>query len=95
MALSSDVVERLARLARIEIQAAEAPGVAEKLGGILDFIGQLEAADTAQVIPMAHPLDRGQRLRSDEVTETDSRERYQEDASAVRDGLYLVPKVID
>lgn len=95
MALSSDAVERLARLARIEIGAEEAPGVVTKLGGIVEFIGQLETADTTDVTPMAHPLDRGQRLREDEVTESDARDQYQANAAAVRDGLYLVPKVID
>ena len=48
---------------------------------------------------MAHPLDarlpEGQRLRPDEVTETDRREAYQAVAPAVQDGLYLVPKVIE
>ena len=44
---------------------------------------------------MAHPLDAAQRLRPDEVTETNDRDRYQENAAAVTDGLYLVPKVLE
>jgi aspartyl-tRNA(Asn)/glutamyl-tRNA(Gln) amidotransferase subunit C len=36
-----------------------------------------------------------QRLRPDEVTETDERDSYQKNAAAVSDGLYLVPKVIE
>jgi aspartyl-tRNA(Asn)/glutamyl-tRNA(Gln) amidotransferase subunit C len=48
---------------------------------------------------MAHPLDAqlpgGQRLRPDEVTESDQRELFQSVAPATQDGLYLVPKVIE
>jgi aspartyl-tRNA(Asn)/glutamyl-tRNA(Gln) amidotransferase subunit C len=37
----------------------------------------------------------GQRLRPDEVIETDQHQAYQSVAPAVEDGLYLVPKVIE
>ncbi|HZW60193.1 MAG TPA: Asp-tRNA(Asn)/Glu-tRNA(Gln) amidotransferase subunit GatC, partial [Woeseiaceae bacterium] len=43
----------------------------------------------------AHPLNQTQRLRADEVTEGDERERIQANAPAVSDGLYLVPKVLE
>jgi aspartyl-tRNA(Asn)/glutamyl-tRNA(Gln) amidotransferase subunit C len=36
----------------------------------------------------------GQRLRPDEVTETDHRELYQQNSAAVGQGFYRVPKVI-
>ena len=45
---------------------------------------------------MAHPLPGlAQRLRPDEVLETDQHERYQRNAPQVEAGLYLVPKVIE
>jgi aspartyl-tRNA(Asn)/glutamyl-tRNA(Gln) amidotransferase subunit C len=44
---------------------------------------------------MAHPLEMGQRLRPDEVTETDHRDLYQQNAPAVGQGFYRVPKVIE
>ncbi len=44
---------------------------------------------------MAHPLDAVQRLRADEVTESDQREQFQRIAPATENGLYLVPKVIE
>ncbi len=46
-------------------------------------------------MPMAHPLDAVQRLRPDEVTESDQRDYFQENAAAVADGYYLVPRVIE
>jgi aspartyl-tRNA(Asn)/glutamyl-tRNA(Gln) amidotransferase subunit C len=44
---------------------------------------------------MAHPMEAGQRLRADEITETDHRDRFQAVAPQVEAGLYLVPKVIE
>jgi aspartyl-tRNA(Asn)/glutamyl-tRNA(Gln) amidotransferase subunit C len=62
-------------------------------------IGEMRAVDTSGIEPMAHPLEahfpRGQRLRPDEVTETDQHQIYQSVAPAVEDSLYLVPKVIE
>ena len=65
------------------------------LGNILDLVDQLGAADTDSVAPMAHPLDAVQRLRADEVTETNQREAFQAIAPATENGLYLVPRVIE
>ena len=38
----------------------------------VEFIDELEGADTGDILPMAHPLDMSQRLREDEVTATDA-----------------------
>jgi aspartyl-tRNA(Asn)/glutamyl-tRNA(Gln) amidotransferase subunit C len=82
-------------LARLQLSENEYAESARKLSKIIDFVDQLSAADTRDVVPMAHPLDAVQRLRPDEVTETDQREYFQENAASVADGLYLVPKVIE
>ncbi len=44
---------------------------------------------------MAHPLHMAQRLRPDEVSETDQREKFQAIAPLTEGGLYLVPRVIE
>ena len=82
-------------LARLQVDDNDIDEVAAKLSDIVDFVDQLQAAPTDQVVPMAHPLHQTQRLRADEVTEKDRRDEFQVNAAAVRDGLYLVPKVID
>jgi aspartyl-tRNA(Asn)/glutamyl-tRNA(Gln) amidotransferase subunit C len=55
----------------------------------------MSAVDTADVVPMAHPLDMAQRLRPDVVAEADQREAFQAVAPQTDAGLYLVPKVIE
>ena len=99
MSLSDDQVRRIARLARIAIRPEETEAVSSRLNRVLGLIEELKAVDTSGIEPMAHPLDaqlpQGQRLRPDEVTETNQRELYQAVAPATQDGLYLVPKVIE
>ncbi len=88
-------IDRIAALARLEIGVDEIPVYQRELGAILGFVEQLSQAETTDVPPMAHPLDVGQRLRPDLVTETDERERFQAVAPLVEDGFYLVPRVIE
>jgi aspartyl-tRNA(Asn)/glutamyl-tRNA(Gln) amidotransferase subunit C len=95
MALEAAQVEKIAHLARLGIDADDIPEYARNLSDILAFVKQLEEVDTVDVPPLAHPLDAVQRLRADEVTETDQRERFQAHAPQTEAGLYLVPKVIE
>ena len=95
MKLSRHEVESIAHLARLEISADEIPVYVDNLSRIIDFVQQLERADTEGVTPMAHPLNMTQPLRDDVVTETDQRALYQQNAEAVEAGLYLVPRVIE
>ncbi|MCP4001045.1 MAG: Asp-tRNA(Asn)/Glu-tRNA(Gln) amidotransferase subunit GatC [Gammaproteobacteria bacterium] len=95
MALSKQEIEYIAHLARLEIDQGEIPDYEAKLGKIIDFINDLEHADTADLLPMAHPLAMNQRLRADEVTETDERDYLQANASKISGGLYVVPRVIE
>ncbi len=95
MSLTIHDVERVARLARLELSATEAAATVSQLNGILDFVEQLQSVDTAAIEPMTHAVDVVQRLRPDTVTESDHRAAFQAIAPETEAGLYLVPKVIE
>jgi len=95
MALKRSDVENIAHLARLAVDTDELDSVAGDLSTILQLVEQMNAVDTAGVIPMAHPLHMAQRLRPDEVGEQNEREHFQSIAPATENGLYLVPKVIE
>jgi len=88
-------VEKIARLARLAVSDAEKDRYAADLSKILDLVEQMNAVDTDQVTPLAHPLDMIQRLRPDEPSEPDQWHLFQCIAPATKEGLYLVPKVIE
>jgi aspartyl-tRNA(Asn)/glutamyl-tRNA(Gln) amidotransferase subunit C len=95
MSLTLDQVHRIAQLARIEISSSEADTTLRQLNDIFTLIEQMQSVDTRGVEPMAHAQDVSQRLRADEMTESDRREAFQALAPEVEAGLYLVPKVIE
>jgi len=95
VALTKQDIEYIAHLARLGISDNEVADYEAKLSKIVEFIDELEQADTGDLLPMAHPLDMSQRLRADEVTATDQRDFYQENATEKENGLYIVPRVVE
>lgn len=93
--VSTEVVEQVAHLARIRIEAESVPSYAAEMSGVLGLAAQMDEVDTSGVEPMAHPTHAVQRLREDVVTETDRREAFQNIAPSVENGYYLVPPVIE
>lgn len=95
MALKLDDVKRVAHLARVAIDEAEARAVLSQINDVFKLIAEMQAVDTREVAPMSHALDVVQRLREDVVTEADQHAPFQSVAPHVEGDLYLVPKVIE
>jgi aspartyl-tRNA(Asn)/glutamyl-tRNA(Gln) amidotransferase subunit C len=95
VSLSPEDIHRVCELARLAVGDSAMPAVYSKLSSVIALVDELQAVDTRGIEPLAHPLDRPQRLRDDVVTERDDHERYQANAPSVEKGLYLVPKVIE
>jgi aspartyl-tRNA(Asn)/glutamyl-tRNA(Gln) amidotransferase subunit C len=95
MTLTLDDVNRIAHLARIEVEPGEAEQVLVQLAGIFRMIEEMQAVDTEGVEPMSHAQDVTLRMRDDKVSGTDQHVLFQSGAPQVDSGLYLVPKVIE
>ena len=95
MGLSRKDIASISHRARLELDETEIHDFEKKMSGIVELMDQLKSVDTADVTPMAHPLDMHQRLRADQVSEADQRELFQQNAQDVEQGLYTVPKVIE
>ena len=95
MPLADADVQKIAGLARLSIEARDITAYRAELSGILGLVEQMNAIDTRDVLPLAHPLEPPARLRADEVTESCPREQFQQQAPLTEDGYYLTPKVIE
>ena len=95
VALPGDVVEKLLRLSALSLATGEKVLLQGDLDKIVGFINAMQSVDTRGVLPLAHPLDGTQPLRADDVTESIDRDRLQRNAPLTRDGLYLVPRVVE
>lgn len=95
MSITPDDIQKIALLSRLKVEDEKVEKLSGDVNNILGLVDQLQQADTDGVTPMAHPLDAVQTLRTDQVTETNQRDKYQSVAPATEDGLFLVPKVIE
>ncbi|MFT4561243.1 MAG: aspartyl-tRNA(Asn)/glutamyl-tRNA(Gln) amidotransferase subunit C [Gammaproteobacteria bacterium] len=95
MTIVNDEVQSIAHLARIGIKADEITEFAAELSKIMDFVARMDAVDTADIEPLAHPLDAASHNREDVVIDDDMRETLQANAPQMENSLYLVPKVIE
>ncbi len=95
MSIGPDDIIKIAHLARLQVNENEADKLCHDIGNILKLVDQLQNADTANIEPMANPLDATQILRSDVITETNKRDALQKISPLIEDGLFLVPKVIE
>lgn len=95
MKVDDKVVAHIAELAQLKIEDRQVDAYVQSMQNILDLVAQMQDVNTDGVEPMANPLDGVQRLRSDEVSERNLRDHYQQNAPETADGLFLVPKVIE
>ena len=95
MTLKSDDVRSIAHLARLHIEEDTVDDYVDDLSSILALVEQMNQVDSDNVKPLSNPLDARQRLRADDVTEVDQRDKFQQIAPDVAEGLYRVPRVIE
>lgn len=95
MSIERSDVLNAAHLARLAIDDSDIEDFTQDLANIISLADQMQAVDTDGIEPMAHPMDATQRLRTDQVTESNQRDHFQKHAPATESGLYLVPRVID
>jgi len=95
MSIKKSEIEHLCNLSKLNLDEEEQSIFLSQMQSILEMIKELEGVDTGEIVPMAHPLQMSQRLREDEITEFNERDKYQKNTDFAEDGFYKVPKVID
>ena len=99
MSLNPQEIDRIAHLARLALQPAEAERMREQMNGFFSIVEAMQAVDTAGIEPMAHPVaaiqDVALRLRDDVVTDGDKVADVLGNAPRSADGFFVVPKVVE
>lgn len=94
MALSIELVEHVALLARLALSDAEKKAFAEQLGMILEYADRINALDTEGVEPLDHILPIHNIFREDRVQASPPREEMLANGPLMEEGQYKVPKII-
>jgi len=95
LALDTDTVRRIARLARIRVPDDELPTLADELSRIMDWIEQLNAVDTSNIEPMTSVADIRLPQREDKVTDGGAPEKVLANAPDRQGNFFAVPKVVE
>jgi len=88
-------VEHVARLARLELSAAEKERMRKELDGILSYIDKLRALDTRGVEPTSHAVPLTNVMRDDEERPSLPQEDMLANAPDRHGELFRVPRIIE
>jgi aspartyl-tRNA(Asn)/glutamyl-tRNA(Gln) amidotransferase subunit C len=95
MALTSEEVLHIARLARIALTGDDVQRFTAQLSGILDHFAALTAVDTEGIEPTAHPLPLSNVMRADLVAPSLSQREALANAPLAEDGYVRVRAVLE
>ena len=93
MAITTEDVLHVARLARLELGGDEVEQMREQLSAILEAVGKVAELDLEGVEPTAHPLDLVNVLAEDEPRPSLTRGEALANAPDPEDGFFGVPPV--
>ena len=95
MSIDENTAARVAKLARIKVEADRLPALAAEFNTILGFIEQLGEVDVDGVEPMTSVTPQRLKRRVDEVTDGGQQDRVLANAPDAREGFFAVPKVVE
>jgi aspartyl-tRNA(Asn)/glutamyl-tRNA(Gln) amidotransferase subunit C len=95
MAIDTDTARRVAKLARIKVEGAALPALAQEFSTILGFIEQLNEVDVDGIEPMTSVTPQRLFRREDVVTDGNQQAAVLANAPDAREGFFAVPKVVE
>ena len=95
MAIDTATAAKVAKLARLKVDEAALPALAEEFNAILGFIEQLNAVDVSGVEPMTSVTPQRLKRRADQVNDGDQQIQVLGNAPDAREGFFAVPKVVE
>ena len=93
--ITTDDVQHVATLARLEFNEEEIEQFTHQLARILDYIGKLNELDTTDVPPTSHPLPLRNVVKEDVAKSSYDRDTVLDGAPSVEEGYFEVPRVIE
>ena len=95
MSIDQSPAAKVAKLARIKVEADALPALADEFNTILGFIEQLNEVDVEGVEPMTSVTPQRLKRRVDEVTDGNQQDKILANAPDAREGFFAVPKVVE
>jgi aspartyl-tRNA(Asn)/glutamyl-tRNA(Gln) amidotransferase subunit C len=93
--ITQELVDHVARLARLDLSSEEALRMKAQLGDILGYIGLLDELDLSDVPPTSHVIEMVNVMRDDEVKPSLPVEKGLANAPAKEGTTFKVPRIIE
>ena len=88
-------IEKVARLARLELSPEEKQEFSGQLSKIIDYVEKIKELDTSNVKPAEHIVPLNNVFRKDEVKDSIDRDAIESIAPIFKNGHIVVPKIIE
>ena len=95
MSIDRATAAKVAKLARIRVDEADLPALADEFNAILGFIEQLQELDVSDVEPMVSVTPMRLPRRDDVVNDGNQQAKVLANAPDAREGFFAVPKVVE
>ena len=94
MKLTTEQVQHVANLARLELEPQAVEKMASQLATILAYVQKLSEVDTTGIEPTSHAIALTNAFREDQIHDHLKLENAVANAPEKEDGSFVVPKVI-
>ncbi|MGF1478837.1 MAG: Asp-tRNA(Asn)/Glu-tRNA(Gln) amidotransferase subunit GatC [Cyanophyceae cyanobacterium] len=94
MTIDKEQVQKVARLARLELTPEEEETFTTQLSSILEYFEQLSELDTDDVPPTSRAIDVSNVMRPDELQPVTEREALLNEAPAREGDFFRVPQIL-
>lgn len=95
MQITKEIVEYVAELSRIKLDAEATAKMQKELGAIIDYMEILNKLDTEGIEPLSHVFAVNNVMRPDEISPSYNRAEILFNAPAHTDETVIVPKTIE
>jgi aspartyl-tRNA(Asn)/glutamyl-tRNA(Gln) amidotransferase subunit C len=95
MSVDKDTVRRIAKLARLALDEAQAAPMVNELNDILNWVQQLNEVNVDGVAPLTSVVEQRLKMRDDKVTDGGNANELMANAPDGEDHFFVVPKVVE
>ena len=93
--MDKETVSTIAHLSRLSLENEKGDKLISDLEEILEFVDQLNDANTENVDPLSSPLEMTARLRNDDLNSKDRKSKLLSNAPDSNEDYFLVPRVVE
>ena len=93
--MDKKTVTTISYLSRLKIDDEKEEKIINDLDNIIEFVDQLNNVDTAEIAPLANPLEKTAKTSKDIVTAKNLKKKLLEVAPSANGDYFLVPRVVE